>query len=163
MKLINKILVKLDKRIANENKQRFDSGGMTLKKAKICILGQFSLMTHPNVSAQLTLLATADVDAFIDSDWWIKNEFKKLLNKEGLEYDELSNEIWIPPQSTFTKIYDSKNIYCDVIDPLYALVSKAIKAKEKNKILISDALNLYGDELGTLIQKFGGDRIYFKK
>lgn len=49
----------------------------------------------------------------------------------------------------FVKIYKS--------EPLFVFVSKAIKAKEKNLLLIKEALSIYGSELSNLIIKYGGD------
>lgn len=51
---------------------------------------------------------------------------------------------------------------CKRIDPLFALCSKAIKAREKNRILIAQALKVYGKSLVRLIEKYGGDLEYFK-
>ena len=48
-----------------------------------------------------------------------------------------------------------------IADPISVLVSKAIKAKEKNRILIGYALRTFGGDLAKAIERYGGDLGYF--
>lgn len=163
MKLFDQILSKLEKEIAALNQERVKEGRFRLSKAKITLLGQFSLLANPKVSALLNIPATLDVDAKIEADWVIQDAFKKILKSEGLEYDEDSELIWIPPNSTFESLHESPLVECTSISPIYGLLSKAIKAKEKNRILVRDAIAIFGEELVNLITKYGGDPEYFLK
>ncbi len=163
MKKFDQILAKLEQEIESLNLARRNDGGFRLPKAKITLLGQFSLLANPKISALLRIPATMDVDAKIEAEWIIKDAFKKILKKDGLEYDEDSGLIWIPPNSTFELLHDSLQVECKSISPIYGLLSKAIKAKEKNRILVRDAIALFGEEFVKLIVMYGGDPEYFLK
>lgn len=160
--LLEKVFKSLDEAIGKENAQRRQDGSLGIPKAEIKVLGQMSLISNPEVQAKITLFATFDVDAIVTGPHWIETTFKALLKKEGFELDPLSNEIWIPEESTFTNIFSSNHLTCFRLDPLFAFLSKAIKAKEKNRIIISQALEAYGNDLKQLIIKYGGDLNYFK-
>ncbi|MFH1018184.1 MAG: hypothetical protein V1798_08400 [Pseudomonadota bacterium] len=158
------ILETLDQLIEVENQLRRKESGFGFPKARITLVGQYGLLTHPDRPLKrLSLVATLDVDAWIDASEFVKTEFKRLLADAGLEYDNDSEKVWIPKESTFTPIFSTLRLECEVLDPVYSLVSKAIKAKEKNRILVRDALSVYGNELRDLINKHGGDCDYFEK
>jgi hypothetical protein len=163
MDLFKRIITKLEESIDLLNQERVADDGFRLPKAKIILLGQFSLLANPKISSQLNIPATMDVDAKLEADWVIKEAFKKILKSEGLDYDEDSGLIWIPPKSTFELLHDSLLLRCESLSPVYGLLSKAIKAKEKNRVLVRDAIALFGKELVELITKYGGDPEYFLK
>ncbi len=83
---------------------------------------------------------TADLDALLKMDHAVKEEFKKILRAEGLIYDEDSPLIWIPKDAKIRKVIDVGSITIKAIDAESALVSKAVKAPEKNKQLIREAI-----------------------
>lgn len=58
----------------------------------------------------------------------------------NLTYDKDSDLIFIPKGSKFCSFASFKNLVVEVIDPESALVSKAVKAPEKNKPLIRAAI-----------------------
>jgi len=155
----------LDAWMEEENLRRRAEDDFVLSKILIRVLGQCSLILHPAVN--LNLFATFDLDAVIKSlasggfDE-TKKKLTQLLYDENLELESDAHLIWLPNEATFTEIMDTARIKCEVVDPIYALCSKAIKAKEKNRILVRDALIEYGDELKGLIVKYGGDLEYFK-
>ncbi len=162
-KLID-IFQQLDAWMDKENTRRRADGDYGLAKILIQVLGQCSLILHPSV--HLTLFGTHDLDAVIKSisNGGLRETKKKLtelLYDENLELESDTHLIWLPSEATFTEIMNTPRITCQVVDPLYALCSKAVKAKERNKILIRDALVEYGDDLKNLIQKYGGDLGYF--
>jgi len=70
----------------------------------------------------------------------VKKELTSILKKYGLIYDGDSKLIWIPPGAKFEILFDLKNVVVKSIDPESALVSKAVKAPEKNKQLIREAI-----------------------
>jgi hypothetical protein len=162
---LEKILAQLDEWIEKENERRKAEEDYLLSKVIIEILGQYSLIMHPDV--KLTLFGTGDLDAHIKSlsvsggVHEIKKKLEQLLEAEQLELESDDHLIWVPPESTFTRIMETPRLKCDVLDPLYTLCSKAIKAPEKNKILIRDALKEYGKPLKDLILKYGGNDEYF--
>jgi hypothetical protein len=162
---LHEIFQQLDAWMEEENIRRRTDDDYVLSKILIQVLGQCSLILHPSV--HLRLFGTYDLDAVIKSLSSgglseTKRKLTELLYDENLELESDAHLIWLPVEATFTEIMDTPRIKCEVVDPLYALCSKAIKAKEKNKALIRDALIEYGDDLKKLIQKYGGDLEYFK-
>jgi len=137
---IEKIFTRLDKRIDDLRKQRWDHGELGVSKVEVKLLGQMSLLVNQKVAAILSLTQTADLDAFLTIDSFVKDELKALLKEEGLVYDEDSPFIWIPADARFEELFQLKNISVAAIDPESALVSKAVKAPDKNKLLIREAI-----------------------
>jgi hypothetical protein len=135
-----------------------------LRPIEVLILGQFTLLANDVAARVLTLQRTNDLDAVIkENDWNIRRILdKEILRKHGLELEPQSDDIWIPPGAKYDLLQDFKNVRVKLLDPESALVSKAVKAKKKNKILIIDAVA--SGEFPTLverIEKNGGDLEYF--
>ncbi|MEK6706040.1 MAG: hypothetical protein AABZ06_09645 [Bdellovibrionota bacterium] len=148
---LERIFRDLDKRIAEINFERRTEGLRLFSKTKVRLLGQTSLMANDRISAMFSLAQTADLDAVLKMDDLLKNEFTKLLIREGLVYDEDSYLIWIPHGAKFERLFDFENVGVETIDPESALVSKAVKAPEKNKQLIREAIA--SDEFPTLVDR----------
>lgn len=161
--VLRKIFQDLDHRIDEENKERLESGALKIAKAEIKVLGQTSLLAQPELTHQLELAQTGDLDAQLKCDHFVKTELKKILPKYQLIYDEDSGLIFIPKGSKFNELGEYKNLIVKVIDPESALVSKAVKAPEKNKQLIRSALA--SEEFPSLaerIVKEGGDLKHYE-
>jgi len=132
----------------------------------IQVLGQCSLILNSTV--RLPLAGTMDLDARVkpqsrqESVYFIQKKLADLLDQEGFELDPDVHLIWLPPESTFTVCYETPRMRCEILDPLFALCSKAVKAREKNRILIREALKEYGKPLRELIEKHGGHCDYFE-
>ncbi len=128
----------LDARIeAMNHKLRMD-GLVPLPKSRIRLLGQISLLVQESVSLALT--QTVDVDAELVMDYLVKEELKVLLRNDGLVYDEDSHLIWIPDGAKFLLLMDLPHLTVEVLDPESALVSKAVKAPQKNRQLLRQAI-----------------------
>jgi hypothetical protein len=156
------IFQELDRKISTMNQERDRDGAPQLSRAKIRLLGQMSLLVVEKLSVTLSLAQTGDLDALLTMEYVVKEELKRLLKKHGLVYDEDSYLIWVPPQSQFNLFYDSKNVLVESIDPESALVSKALKAPDKNKQLIQDAIA--SDAFPGLVDRIlenGGDLEFF--
>ncbi len=160
MKLINDVIKEFEAGIEAQRRELGDEGSL-LEKVKIQILGQMSLLMNPEVNSRIPLLGTQDVDALLKGRWGQTKIFRDVLNSKGLTFDELSSEVWLPKEAEFIEYYDSPFVNVSYLDPISALTSKAIKAAEKNKSLISDALKIYGDKLATKITSYGGDVSFF--
>jgi len=158
---LTKILTILDEVIIERNHEMIRDGLPFNPTCKITVLGQISLLINNKLPATIHIAATADLDAIMNGDHWIKKRLESLVNNAGLYLEDDAHLIWIPPESTFTEYFRGRYVSCDVIDPLYCLLSKAIKAKEKNKLLIQQALIEFGDELESLIKKHHGHLDYF--
>ena len=121
------------------------------------------MFLHPDPRlAKLDLAATRDFDVIIKGAHPVFQQFKSELQKQSLVYDTDSEKIWLPKGHHFTNIYQSPKLEVEVLDPLFVLLSKAMKAKEKNKILIHHALKVFGSDLKNLIQQEGGSLEYFQ-
>jgi hypothetical protein len=160
MKLINKVIEDLEEALRLRREDLGDSV-MSDNKIEINVLGQMSLLMNEEVSSKIRLAYTKDVDALLKGKWGETQVFRDVLKSNGLAFDELSTEIWIPKDSNFIQYYDSTWVKVSHLDPISAITSKAIKAKEKNKHLVSDALKLFGDVLASKIISNGGDITYF--
>lgn len=151
-----KIIGDLNKEIEKLNSARSIEGLPRFEQFRVTVLGQFSLFLNQYSFENLPLALTVDFDALIVGDWILKKEFKDRIKKLGFVYDELSEEIWVAENSEYDVVYESENILVKSIQPLYCLLSKAIKAPEKNRILIKEAKLVYKKELTNLIEKYDG-------
>ena len=162
MKLrLKKIFKELDLKICERDEEAQREGFLFNPNFEIKILGQMSLIANVDVASKFDLIGTMDVDAYTKGTRWIEKEFDNLLKNEGLRLDSDSSLIWMPEESTYTEFIEGKYLKVFLVDPIYCLASKAIKAKEKNKVLIMEALVEYGEELEDLIKKYKGDLEYF--
>lgn len=134
------IFSELNNRIEDINSERINSGIPALARAEVQILGQMSLLANEKISIFLSLAQTADLDALLKMDSVIKKELVKILKAYGLIYDEDSPLVWKPKGTKFELLFDFKNVVVTNIDAESALVSKAVKAPEKNKQLIREAI-----------------------
>jgi hypothetical protein len=156
--LLSHIFIELDQLVEAENLERDEMGSAFIPKALIKILGQTSLLAQPELTAALHLAQTGDLDAQLRADYFVKAKLKELLPKYGLVYDEDSPLIFIPKGSNFLPFSNLKNLEVVAIDPESALVSKAIKAPQKNLQLIREAIatDLYPTLTKRIIEN-GGD------
>lgn len=152
------IFNKLNQKIELENKQRKTAGTVLIARSRIEILGQTSLLAQPEMTYNLNLVQTGDLDALIRADYFVKKQLKDILPEYGFIYDEDSPFIFIPSDSKYSNFLDLSFVEVVVIDPESALVSKAVKSPEKNIQLIRQAiaLNLYPNLIQRIIKE-GGD------
>lgn len=162
--LLSKMILELNARMTQENCEREESGVPKLRKGKLYLLGQMSLMVNEKVSATLTLAQTADVDAQLDSEYFVLKCFKEILQKNGLQYDMDSEKIWLPKDKVFLSLLQEPMIEVLIVDPESTLVSKAVKAPIKNKILIREAIacDMFPN-LISRIEENGGEISIFLK
>lgn len=161
MKIIDHIVHELELRLKAINQEREAVGVPPCKKAEIAVLGQMSLLMDKSASKALPLAATMDIDALIKGDETARQELLIIIKTKGLVLDDLSSEIWLPKDAAFIEYYDSHLLRVTYLDPISALTSKAVKAREKNRVLIKTALAHYGAELQNKIESNGGDVAYF--
>jgi len=148
---------KFEQIIDSENERRKIDGLDPHQQLEVTILGQFSLFLHPEIAQALNPTATLDLDAWVKGAAVPRSIFERLVREAGFKYDDKSEFIWVPDESKYKIIYQSPLLLCKAIDPFYALVSKAVKAPEKNRILLQNAISYYGEELIACIEKYGGD------
>lgn len=163
IEVLKRLFRELDLWITRENESRDKEGVFKFRKCEIKLLGQMSLLANERVSAWLDLVGTRDLDADLGNiEHPIKRRMIELLKANRLEYDEDSEKIWLPAGKKFEVLFRFKNLTVSILDPESALVSKAIKAKEKNKQLIQEAIALNKfPNLIDRIEENGGDIEYF--
>ncbi len=150
--------------IEKENLEREEMGTVKIRSVEIQILGQVTLLANEMAAKVLPLQRTGDLDAVIKSThFFVKDTLvKTILPKFNLVYDEDSEKIWIPPGSRFETLCTHRCFMVKLLDPESALVSKAIKAPAKNRLLIVEAIASEAfPALIERIQKHGGDLTFF--
>ncbi len=155
--LLDKFKEVFEEKVIIINKERAIDSLPPLPRANIKILGQVALQVYPGVSDALHLVRTRDFDALLEGDWSIRSIIRECIAELGLMYDELSREIWIPPHAKFEVFYESLLLKIEVLEPIAVLTSKAVKAPEKNKFLLQQAIAHYGEKLVTQIEFHGGN------
>lgn len=163
MNIVLAVFNELDSQIVSVNKERHNEGLPGIERAQIKVLGQMALILNEEISQRIPLFSTQDVDALVQGEWIVTSIFKTLLENNGLQFDFLSTEIWIPDGATYHTIFSGQSLDCEILDPISVLVSKAIKAPEKNRILVRQALTIYGNLLEEKIIENKGDVEFFKK
>jgi len=131
--LLKDKFILLDEWIEQENKTSFEEGSPLLKKCEFKILGQTALI---EAKLNLSLTATVDVDAYTNAQNIVKAKLAEFLREDNLELDALSDEIWMPTETKYSEFYKGSFVNVFLADPVYILVSKALKAMQKNKLLI---------------------------
>jgi hypothetical protein len=137
---LEEIFHELNERVTAIAQERAEDGLRPIPKANVKILGQMSLLASVEVSAVLSLAQTGDMDALVTMEHVVLAELRKILTKNGLVYDDDSDLIWIPPGATFAELLDLEHVQVSLIDAESALVSKAVKAPQKNKQLMREAI-----------------------
>ncbi len=158
------IFKELNERIESENLERENSGAPKVRPVEIQVLGQMTLLANEMIAKVLTLQRTGDLDALIKATEHFAQEVlqKDILPRYGLVLDSDSILIWIPPKSKFETFCDFRFVRVKLLDPESALVSKAVKASKKNKLLIVEAIaSEKFSGLVERIQENGGDLSYF--
>jgi hypothetical protein len=115
-KLIKKIFTLLDKQVEKENVERREVGSLPLPKSKVIILGQTSLLLDKKLSAKLELLQTADLDAKLEMNYFVKVRLQEILKENGMVYDEDSDKVFIPKGSKELEIFKFKNVVVRRLD-----------------------------------------------
>lgn len=154
LEILPQLIKSLSLKIDSINEERRRDEIEVLPPAELKILGQMALMANSEINQKIHLTATKDLDALIVGPWSVRLALKDLLNEFGLILDESSQEIWIPPNAKYLQFYQDQKLTVYLLDPLSVLVSKGVKAPEKNRFLIEEALTIYGHELSDLITKY---------
>ena len=120
------------------NRELREEGALEIPRFFIKILGQTALI---EARLDLTLFATLYIDAYANFNSYAKTLFSKLLEKHGLFYDELSNEIWMPVETEYKLIFKGETFDGFLAKPEFVLLSKLLKAPDKNRNIIIEYLS----------------------
>lgn len=160
---LNSLIEELEIAAVIENNGRALDSLAPLPRLEITLLEQISLLVRSEVTNKIPLASTSDFDAWITSSWELKRILTSTLEKFGLHYDQLSKEIWMDPDAKKEILYESDLLKIEAFHPIDVIVSKALKAPEKNKFLVQHGLLLYGSALEEKLKKFNIDKERFLK
>lgn len=135
--MLSEIFEKLDFWIVEHNIQASREGLPAISKCEFRIVGQTALL---EANLKIDLASTVDVDAMNNAAYSVTAKFNELLNAHGLEYDKLSNEIWMPAETIYADLFRGISVVATRAEPEFVMLSKAKKAPTKNKVLLRQYL-----------------------
>jgi hypothetical protein len=127
----------LDQWVARENIRARAEGTPAYRSCSIRVLGQSALWA---AGVDLTLTATQDLDARADYEWAVQRELERLLAENGKVLDPHGHEVWMPRETRYNPLYQGTFVEALVADADAVLISKALKAAEKNRALVTEYL-----------------------
>ncbi|HEY8947092.1 MAG TPA: hypothetical protein VIM73_22765 [Polyangiaceae bacterium] len=135
--MLAEIAEELDRWIAQQNFEARRAGLPQFRSCTIVILGQMALLEG---AVALTLASTKDVDVKADYSHPVQKEFERLLNMRGRTLDPLGREVWMPEETMYTPLFEGPFVRVLVADADAVLLSKALKAPDKNRALLTEYL-----------------------
>lgn len=133
--MIADVARQLDAWIDEHNREASAEGVPLLRPCRIRLVGQMALF---ELTPSLKLRATDDVDAIVDAEYAVRRQLEVLLETRGLHLDRLAHEAWMPSETFYVKAYEGANVSLEVADLESVLISKGLKAPEKNGRLLSE-------------------------
>lgn len=153
--MLKEIFEKLDDQVIAANKRFADEGSFPIPKFQVQVLGQVGLL---EAQIDIPMNKTIDLDAYSNMKYSAKRIFIGILAEYGLVYDDLSDEIWMPKETVYNTIFEGQIVTGMVAQPEYILLSKAIKAPDKNRTLLARYLGHKPSKLFiSLCDKYGVD------
>ena len=135
--MLRDVARQLDAWVVSRNAEAQTEGLPSYPPCEIRVIGQAALL---EAGCELAVVATADVDVSGHLPFAVEQEFRRLLATEGLELDPVGHEAWMPPETEHTPVFSGRFVTLLVADEAAILVSKAIKAPERNRALIVEYL-----------------------
>jgi len=148
--MLKKLFKDLDNWTQKTNKELIKETLPTIKPFYIKVLGQTALIES---KIKLNLFSTMDMDMYSDCNYLVKKELERLLSKHKKFLDGFSNEIWMPKETEYELFYEGKVLKAYLAKAEYVLISKALKAPEKNKNIIQEYLSKQPSELFIKLAK----------
>ena len=131
------IFLALDQWVARENIRARTEGTPAYRRCSVRVLGQSALWA---AGVDLTLTATQDLDAYGNYEWAVQQELERLLKENGKVLDPHGREVWMPRETRYNPLYQGTFVEALVADADAVLISKALKATEKNRALVTEYL-----------------------
>ena len=131
------VLRELDAWVDAANREAAAEGVRRLPSSTVHLLGQTALLES---RVDLTLTATQDVDVYADCPWVVRKELERLLKHRGKVLDPHGSEVWMPEETLYEPVYEGDWVTGLVAQADFVLLSKALKAPEKNRALIVEFL-----------------------
>ena len=133
--MLKSIFEKLDRWIAEQNTNAIKQSFLPIQKSTFRVVGQSALF---EAKLGLDMAATVDVDALNNAGFSVLAKCSELLALEGLEYDQLSNEIWMPEETKYIELFRGKWLEAFLALPEYIMLSKAKMNMAKNRALLRE-------------------------
>ncbi len=127
----------LDQWVARENIRARAEGARSYPSCTVRVLGQAALWV---AQLDLALTVTQDLDVYADYEWPVQQELERLLAENGKVLDPHGREVWMPVETRYEPLYEGRYVEALVADPDAVLISKALKAAQKNDALITEYL-----------------------
>lgn len=153
--MLKGVAQQLDRWIAEQNRLCRQEGAPLLKPCTIKVLGQAALL---EANLGIALAVTNDVDVRADYEWSIERTFEQLLAEAGRALDPLGHEEWMPRETRYNDHFRGPFVHLLLAEPEAILLSKALKAPDKNRVLITEYLARGASErFLDLAEKYGLD------
>ncbi len=133
--MLKAVFLELDDQISVYNSATREEGYVRLGQSIFKVLGQSALF---EANFGIELRVTHDVDAYVQANHWVVEKFNELLAKIGKHYDIHSDEIWMPAETIYEPLYTGVNLQASIAQPEFVMISKALKAPEKNRDLLAN-------------------------
>lgn len=135
--MLIEVFAALDNWAKEKSRSNFDEGLPPLGKCLIQVVGQSALI---EAKLDVNLAATRDVDVHQQLEYVFRMKFDELLKAKGKLLDPVGHEAWMPQETKYRIIYQGRHVEGSIAEPEYVLISKALKAPQKNKNLIGEYL-----------------------
>ena len=122
-----------------ENEELRAQDLLPYKACTIRLIGQAALL---EMGLAIPLVATQDLDVYADYEHPVMLQFAVLLKHHNLIVDPVGHEAWMPKETEYELCYEGTYVTGLIAHPDFVLVSKALKAPAKNKVLLTDYLAL---------------------
>jgi len=136
--MLEPVFADLDQWVEAYNADVLRDGGQHIRHFEIKVLGQTALA---EMKVELDLFETQDLDAYVTCGETVKKKLDALLRKVNKRFDFLSHEIWMPKETQYTLVFESRHFTVCIAQPEYVLISKAIKSPGKNRPLLLEYLS----------------------
>jgi len=164
--MYNKIMIvnafkELNRWIQQQNTLSVQDSSRLIHSCEFKLLGQSALL---EASLSISLAATGDVDAYTNAEYPVCKQLDRFLEGYGMHLDPFSHEVWMPEETTYSLLFKGQYLDLYVADPEYVLLSKALKAPERNmdtivQYLANEPTELFFD----LCEQYGVDLEEFLK
>jgi hypothetical protein len=135
--MLKAVAAKLDAWVIARNLEASEEGGLLSKPCRIRVLGQTALL---EAGVTLHLNVTNAVVVYANYGHSVGAQFRRLLAEEGKELDPLGKEVWIPRETRYSDLFRGEYVTMQVADAEAVLLSKALKAPQRNRSLIVEYL-----------------------
>jgi hypothetical protein len=135
--MLREIARVLDEWLIDSDFEAAAEGLVRPRPCTIRVLGQAALL---EAALPLRLAATRDVDVRADYEDAVRRKFEALLAAEGRELDPVGHEAWMPRETRYDEVFRGKFVRLQLADAEAVLLSKARKAPQKNRRLLTEYL-----------------------